>query len=96
MTTLKTACSRCGSIHLTPGDVALELRPGGREGDYCFKCPTCTVPQRRPANPRVVSVLLAAGVNVEIVDPEPITELEISTFAAALEAESDPIRLLAG
>ena len=96
MTTIKTTCSSCGDIHLTPDDVALELRPGGREGDYRFTCPTCTAQQRRPANSRVVSVLLATGVTFEVINPDPITEPEIEAFAAALETEPDPFRLLAG
>ncbi|MGF1617366.1 MAG: hypothetical protein ACFCU2_06095 [Acidimicrobiia bacterium] len=96
MTTIKTTCSQCGDIHLTPDDVALELRPGGREGDYRFKCPTCTAQQRRPANSRVVSVLLATGVAYEVVNPDPITEAEILAFSNALDLEIDPLRLLAG
>ncbi len=96
MTTIKTTCSLCGDIHLTPEDVALELRPGGREGDYTFTCPTCTNQQRRPANSRVVSVLLATGVHFEVINPEPITEVEIEAFATALETDLDPLRLLAG
>ena len=96
MTTIKTTCGRCGEIHLTPNDVALELRPGAREGDYHFKCPTCDKLQRRPANSRVVSVLLASGVSFEIINPDPITVREIEAFAAALESELDPLRLLAG
>ena len=96
MTTIKTTWSQCGDIHLTPDDVALELRPGGREGDYCFRCPTCTAQQRRPANSRVVSVLLATGVHFEVINTDPITEGEIEAFVAALEMEPDPLRLLAG
>ena len=96
MTTIKTTCTRCGDIHLTPDDVALELHPDGREGDYRFKCPTCTYLQRRPANSRVVSVLLATGVQFEVVNPDPITDQEIEAFSTALETEPDPLRLLAG
>ena len=96
MTTIKTTCARCGDIHLTPGEVSLELRPGGREGDYFFTCPTCTDIQSRPANARVVSVLLATGVQFQVVNPDPITETEIQTFVAALDSEPDPLRLLAG
>lgn len=96
MTTIKTTCGRCGDIHLTPDDVALELRPGGQEGDYRFTCPSCTEQQRRPANSRVVSVLLATGVTFEVINPDPITESEISAFADALESDPDPFRLLAG
>jgi hypothetical protein len=44
----------------------------------------------------VVTVLLATGANVEILQEDPITELEIVAFAAALENESNPFRRLAG
>jgi hypothetical protein len=44
----------------------------------------------------VVGVLLATGVLFEVVNPDPITEIEIAAFATALEAESNPMRLLSG
>ena len=96
MTTIKTTCTRCGDVQLTPADLALELTPSQDEGNYRFVCPTCATVQRRPANARVVSVLLATGVNYEVINPDPITEDEIAAFAAAIAAESDPFRLLAG
>jgi hypothetical protein len=43
----------------------------------------------------LVSVLLAAGATLEVINPDPITEPEIAAFVAALQAESDPFRLLA-
>ncbi|MGI9610702.1 MAG: hypothetical protein ACR2NL_10465 [Acidimicrobiia bacterium] len=43
-----------------------------------------------------MSVLLATGVTFEVINPNPITESEIDAFAAALETEPDPYRLLAG
>lgn len=94
MTTIKTTCSQCGDIHLTPGDLALELNPEEEAGTYRFTCPTCAIEQRRPANARVVSVLLATGVGYEVVNTNPITEAEIESFAAALASEPDPFRLL--
>jgi len=96
MTTIKTSCPDCGDIHLSPADLALELKPGRQEGDYRFRCPTCARQQRRHANNRVVSVLLATGVSFVVINPEPITEEEIEAFASALESEMDPFRLLAG
>lgn len=96
MTTIKTTCSWCGDVQLTPADLALELTPSQDEGSYRFVCPTCATVQRRPANARVVSVLLATGVSYEVINPDPITEDEIAAFAAALAAEPDPFRLLAG
>lgn len=96
MTTIKTTCSRCGDIHLTPGDLALELSASSDEGTYLFTCPVCATSQRRPANARVVSVLMATGVSYQIVNDSPITEAEITRFAAALASDPDPVRLLAG
>ncbi|HEY7565559.1 MAG TPA: hypothetical protein VIA81_11600 [Acidimicrobiia bacterium] len=96
MTTIKTTCSWCGDVQLTPADLSLELTPSQDEGSYRFVCPTCATVQRRPANARVVSVLLATGVSYEVINPDPITEEEIVAFAAALAAEPDPFRLLAG
>ncbi|MCZ6662183.1 MAG: hypothetical protein O6951_04575 [Actinobacteria bacterium] len=43
-----------------------------------------------------MSVLLATGVPFEVIIPNPITDREIEAFAAALESEPDPLRLLAG
>ncbi|CAN5676020.1 MAG: hypothetical protein LC739_09180 [Actinobacteria bacterium] len=96
MTTIKTTCSWCGDVQLTPSDLSLELAPSQDEGNYRFVCPTCATVQRRPANARVVSVLLATGVSYEVINPDPITEDEIAAFASALAAEPDPFRLLAG
>jgi protein tyrosine phosphatase (PTP) superfamily phosphohydrolase (DUF442 family) len=96
MTTIKTTCSWCGDIQLTPADLTLELAPGKEEGTYTFVCPHCETPQRRPANSRVVSVLLATGVAFAVINPDPITEAEIEAFVAALAVETDPFRLLAG
>lgn len=94
MTTIKTTCSRCGDVQLSPEDLALELDPSEEMGNYRFACPTCQTVQRRPANARVVSVLLATGVAYYIVDPKPITEDEIAHFVAALETELEPVRLI--
>lgn len=88
MTTIRTTCERCGDVELTTADIALELAPSGTTGSYRFECPFCISVQRRPANNRVVSILLATGVEYEIIDPVgPITESEIEAFAAALDRE---------
>jgi len=88
MTTIRTTCDRCGDVELTTADIALELASSGTTGSYRFDCPFCTMVQRRPANNRVVSILLATGVAYEIVDASgPITEDEIEIFANALERE---------
>ncbi len=85
MTTIRTTCSRCGDVELTTGDVGLELAGEGGEGRYRFDCPLCGATERRPANERVVSILLATGVSYEIVPmEEPLTEAEITRFVREL------------
>jgi hypothetical protein len=75
-------------VELTTSDIGLELSTGGATGSYRFECPFCGVVQRRPANQRVVSILLATGVAYEIVSTSgPITEDEISAFALALDQD---------
>lgn len=95
MTTIKTTCAACGDVELGPNDLDLELDISGDSGTYRFICPSCFTMQRRPANSRVVNVLLATGVRYQIVNNSPITEQEIEEFATALEREMDPVRLLA-
>ncbi len=94
MTTIKTTCSMCGDVELKPADLVLELSPSEDEGTYRFTCPECSGLERRPANARVVSVLLATGVSYQIIRTDPITEDEIGQFVSALHTEKDPFRLL--
>lgn len=73
---------------MTTTDIGLELAAEGSTGSYRFECPFCSVVQRRPANHRVVSILLATGVEYEILSHiGPITEHEIASFARDLDAD---------
>lgn len=87
MTTIRTTCHACGEVELLPGELSLELTALSGTGKYRFDCPSCGDVQRRPANHRVVSILLATGVGYEVVDdPDAITESEIEDFALALDS----------
>jgi len=88
MTTIRTTCERCGDVELTVADVGLELEAEGAEGRYRFRCPFCMTTRWKPANRRVVGILLATGVEYEIVGvAEPITEAEIVRFVRALDRD---------
>jgi len=97
MTTIKTTCRHCGDVELRPEDLALELDPTEESGSYRFNCPICGAEQRRPANARVVNVLLATGVVYEVKAPDlgPITVEEIDRFVYTLDHEEDFWRQLA-
>ncbi len=73
-------------MELSTADIALELTGAGDAGSYRFSCPSCLTVQVRPATRRVVSILLATGVNYEItLAPPSITEAEIDRFIEMLD-----------
>lgn len=88
MTTIKTTC-QCGDVELNVDEVRLELEPSEETGIYLFDCPHCGERVRRPANERVVSVLLASGVAFKVVRPNPLTEAEAREWIAALATVRD-------
>ena len=85
MTTVKTTCSTCGDIELAASALALELTGSRTTGHYRFTCPYCETVRRRPANERVVAILLASGVGYEVVE-DTISEEEIEEFVSNLDA----------
>ncbi|HUG75099.1 MAG TPA: hypothetical protein VMM81_05430 [Acidimicrobiia bacterium] len=88
MTMIRTTCTTCGEVELIPGELTLQLTALNGAGTYSFSCPACGFDQRRPANHRVISILLATGVDYQVIDDEArITETEIRRFSAALDTE---------
>jgi len=86
MTKIRTTCVLCGDVELVPTELSLELTALSGTGNYIFSCPECGDQQSRPANHRVVSILLATGVAYEVLeDAGPITEAEIARFSASLD-----------
>jgi hypothetical protein len=77
MTTIRTTCANlaCGNLELTIDQV--QLVPNGH---YRFVCPNCFTMRTLPTSPRIVAVLMAAGVQYV-----PITEDEIDLFVMELD-----------
>jgi predicted RNA-binding Zn-ribbon protein involved in translation (DUF1610 family) len=72
MTTIKATCPSCGEVGLTPEDIDLRVdRSGGSESSYAFTCPACLEVVRKPADERVVRLLLSGGVQATVVPAEP-------------------------
>ena len=90
MTTIKTTCAACGDVELRATDLTLELTPSQATGRYEFTCPYCETAQYRPANERVVAILLATGVRY-VVGEQFVTEAEIEDFVESLDDWLDEI-----
>lgn len=73
MTTIKATCPTCGEVALTPEDIELRIdRSGEGDSSYAFTCPACMCVVRKPADERIVRLLISGGVAVaELPDVEP-------------------------
>jgi hypothetical protein len=50
---------------MTPESILLSIRDTAGEGSYRFACPTCMNTIEKPADRKVVALLLSAGVELE-------------------------------
>ena len=65
MTTIRTTCPKCGAVEMGIDAVLLSLRTGAGEGSYRFLCPGCLDTVEKPADQKVVALLMSVGVDVE-------------------------------
>jgi predicted RNA-binding Zn-ribbon protein involved in translation (DUF1610 family) len=64
MTTIRTTCPRCGEVDMSPEAILLSIRDQRGEGSYRFACPECLNTIEKPADRKVVALLLSAGVEL--------------------------------
>lgn len=76
MTQIMATCPDCGEVRLTPDDVLLRIAPNRTEHSYAFTCPTCEQFIKKPADTRVVRLLLSGGV-MPLLDSIPAEALEV-------------------
>ena len=73
MTIFKATCPTCGEIDLKPEEFRLRMPVGLGENVYIFTCPECTATISKPADSRVVQLLISAGVRPEFFDASVVT-----------------------
>lgn len=80
MTTIKATCPSCGEVGLTPDQVELWVsRIDVAASFYAFTCPSCLSNVRKPADERVVRLLVSGGVallELEVPTPGPRPRFE--------------------
>jgi len=87
MTTIRTTCPHCGEVDMSPEAILLSIRDRAGEGSYRFACPTCTQSIEKPADRKVVALLLSAGVELD----EKAREAERAARDEMAELESRPV-----
>lgn len=66
MTTIKATCPTCGEVELTPDDIELRVCNFAPASSYSFECPMCVSVVEKPADDRVVQLLISGGVHAVV------------------------------
>jgi predicted RNA-binding Zn-ribbon protein involved in translation (DUF1610 family) len=64
MTNIRTNCPRCGEVEMEASVVLLSVDEASGVGSYSFVCPDCLEVVEKPADQKIVTLLLSAGVEV--------------------------------
>ena len=64
MATIRATCMDCGDVELTTADVRVRVCIEDNAGSYHFRCPHCAMAVVKPAEPRIVDLLVASGVEL--------------------------------
>jgi hypothetical protein len=93
-------------VELTTRDVQVQVCSATEEGTYSFVCPNCRLMVNKPAEPRVIELLVSAGVKVvnwdlpaELYEPKlgpPISYDDLLAFHFELNAEGWLEQVIAG
>jgi hypothetical protein len=96
-TVIKASCHECGDVELGVTDLRVRVCAGADQGSYVFRCPTCQMSVAKPAEPRIVDLLVASGVRLEewqlpseLFEPHlgaPITHDDLIDFHRLLQRE---------
>jgi hypothetical protein len=62
--TVRASCPTCGDVELTTREVQVQMCSATDDGTYSFLCPSCRLIVNKPAEQRVVELLVSAGVRV--------------------------------
>ncbi len=63
-TRIRASCADCGDVELRVDDVHVRVCADDNAGSYVFRCPRCDMAVVKDAEPRVVDLLLASGVEM--------------------------------
>ena len=106
MATVRASCPTCGDVELTTREVQVQVCVATDQGTYSFVCPSCRLIVNKPAERRVVDLLVAAGVRLvswdmpaelsELKSGPPITYDDLLAFHFELETDDWFDHVIAG
>lgn len=93
MTNIRATCPRCGEVDLTAGDIDLKISNTEEGSLYCFDCPHCVERISKPADDRIIQLLISGGVRATLIEEDPhlndppFTYDDLLDFHLELESE---------
>lgn len=75
MTTIRATCPQCGEVEMDARSILLQVEQESGEGSYSFDCPSCELPVEKPADRKIVLLLMSAG--VEVMEPQEAVSSEV-------------------
>ncbi len=66
MATIRATCPTCDDVELTTRDVSVQICSDTNQGSYSFRCPTCLLAVSKPAEPRIIDLLVSSGVRMSL------------------------------
>jgi hypothetical protein len=66
MTTIRASCPDCGDVELTVNDVTVLVCAEDNSGSYAFRCPECEIAVSKPAESRIIDLLVSSGVQMTV------------------------------
>jgi hypothetical protein len=96
-TVIKASCHDCGDVELRVDDLEVRVCTQDEQGTYVFRCPSCQMSVVKPAEQRIVDMLVATGVPLiewqlpaELYEPReglPITHDDLIDFHHLLQED---------
>ncbi len=97
-TVIKASCHDCGDVELGVTELSVRVCTAATQSSYVFRCPSCQMSVSKPAEQRIVDLLVASGVELvewrlpaelfEAHGGEPITHDDLIDFHRLLQSES--------
>lgn len=69
MTRIRATCPDCGEVDITAEDIELFIAGELEGGKYCFECPNCINQVSKPADSRIIQLLISGGVRASAQEP---------------------------
>jgi hypothetical protein len=63
-TVIKASCHECGDVELGIDQLRVRVCTADTQGTYVFRCPTCQMSVAKPAEQRIIDLLVASGVQL--------------------------------